>query len=235
MSSASSSRKRRRRDHHAGSSAVAHGSSHDDITAANRLLQWLTSQGATGLTELRVAPGVHGLGVFAGPAGIEAGGVLASIPRPVVLTVPRSMRSDVGCACAAFVAASRAAAASAASGVDGAVERVPTSEAASAPAPAAPSISCELVLWLDMVAGRHDATHPSHAYLAALPSSMPDCASWPPHARAGLAGTNAGAAAEAASQNLEAEYAAWVPRLQQAHPVLFRAHHSLDAVRWARR
>ena len=70
-------------------------------------------------------------------------------------------------------------------------------------------------------------------YLSSLPDELPDLPSWPPAERAELAGTNLGAAADAAAASLASEHAQWWPRLRAARPRLF-ARCDLEQLRWAR-
>ena len=78
-----------------------------------------------------------------------------------------------------------------------------------------------------------DPEHAFFPYLSSLPDELPDLPSWPPAERAELAGTNLGAAADAAAASLASEHAQWWPRLRAGHPRLF-ARCDLAQLRWAR-
>ena len=163
-------------------------------TALERMLAWLASSGARGLDGVRVAPSrTPGGGLCVYAArAIPPGGAIASIPPGAVATPARAHRSAVGRACAAL-----------------------------GPAPAArPSAEFVFLLWL--AAGRRDAAHPLHPYLAALPGHQPDAPAWPLPLRQMLQGTNLGVAVQVARDRLTEEYDRFVPALAAAHPALFR-------------
>ncbi|KAJ1452436.1 hypothetical protein M885DRAFT_619936 [Pelagophyceae sp. CCMP2097] len=134
---------------------------------------------------------------------ILGGGSIATIPASVIMSVSSAAASAVGLACAECFA-----------------------DVATKP-------SREFVLWLDVAAGRHDAEHRCHPYLAALPSEASDATSWPEADLALLDGTNLGAAARAAAQRLRNDCDTFLPLLQKLDAHLFK-HCDIDALKWAR-
>ena len=206
----------------------------DETARLARLFSWLTSCGAKGLEQLSVrASACGGLGVFAPPAGLAPGSSIASVPAACALTTRTAARSAVGRACAALhESSSNGSSSSSSSSSSGGA----AAAAAAAADEGQVQVPPKLVLLLDMAAGRTDAAHRSHPYLAALPwggAALPDCTSWPATDREALAGTNVGAAAAAAAAAFDAECARWLPRLRAAEPALF-AQCDVEALRWAR-
>ena len=189
-----------------------HASQRDEpplAPATTALLAWLSKCGTEGLDQLSVRPTADGLGVFANRA-FAPGDRIASLPQRCVLSARGAEESELGRA---------------------------MRTAASAMGPTC-EVLCteEVVLWTYMAVGRVDASHPWHAYLASLPATSPEPASWPQELRDALAATPVGASVGAAREAVQAAFDGLVGRLRQRLPELVPegALDDVGALLWAR-
>ena len=131
------------------------------------LLSWLESNGATGLSNLKVCPSSEdhgGLGIFAINT-ITPKSILVTIPQSAIMSATKSWMRPVGCTALRVFQD----------------KEMPPDE---------------LILWLDMALGRLDISHPHHAYLQSMPNDDPTAFGYPDGFRKMLAGTNLGVAVE---------------------------------------
>ena len=178
------------------------------------MLTWLEQCGAEGLENVRVQETSYGgLGVFMAtetPAINPSPAPARSPPqRPIVLA-----RVPARCCVTA----------------EGALAR----DVGRAARNVLPECADEFVLCLDVAAGRRDAAHPQHPYLASLPAGGSQHApTYPARLRRRLDGTELGAAAEKERAEVRAATKALLPRLRAARPDLFGDMAEADVL-WAR-
>eukprot|EP00434_Breviolum_minutum_P035186 symbB.v1.2.031140.t1/scaffold3582.1/size53800/3 len=91
----------------------------------------------------------------------------------------------------------------------------------------------KIVFLLDLVAARVDPEHPMHVYVSSLPKESPTPMSWPSNLRAMLSNTNLGAAVDEEREQLEEQFGAIMPKLQQARPTLFGEQFNFENFVWA--
>ena len=197
------------------------------------MLQWLKPEGGDFADSVIGRTDGKGMGVFAGPKGILPNSLIARIPTSAIMSIARSRLSAVGIACEkCFLSI----------GAEKNTAKVKPDDSGAPPRKRlAPSpvdadhgrVPGELILFLDMVHGRFDPSHPHHCYLSALPSIASDLSSWPEADLLLLGDSRLARLARHVKASLVTQFERWLGRLRKIEPGLFE-HCSLENLDWAR-